>query len=195
MSLQPPLTEEEFLSFQEGDEHLFEYVYKVYFDMVIKQVYRLCKEVAVAEEITQESFVQLFLHKENLKDAAGIYPYLYVVSKRLAISHFRKKVNQEEYETYCANSWEESTDENQKRIEDRDLSVMIQHVINELPQQQRIVYQMNKLEDKSYHEIAHIVGLSKNTVRNHIATATKIIRLKLNNLLFLLFFIKILFFI
>ncbi|PRD45547.1 RNA polymerase sigma factor [Sphingobacterium haloxyli] len=193
MSLKPPLTEEEFLSFQEGDEHIFEYVYNIYFDIIVKKVYRLCKEVAVAEEITQESFVQLYLHKENLKDAEGIYPYLYVVSKRLAISHFRKKVNREEYENYRASSWEESTDENQKRIEDKDLSTVIQNAINELPQQQRVVYQMNKLEDKSYHEIANSVGLSKNTVRNHIATATKIIRLKLNNFLFLLFLIKILF--
>jgi|SRR5690606_8265119 RNA polymerase sigma-70 factor (family 1) len=193
MSLKPPLTAEEFLSFQEGDEHIFEYVYNVYFDMIVKKVYRLCKEVAVAEEITQESFVQLYLHKENLKDAEGIYPYLYVVSKRLAISHFRKKVNQEEYENYRASSWEESTDENQKRIENKDLSAVIQNAINELPQQQRIVYQMNKLEDKSYHEIADMVGLSKNTVRNHIATATKIIRLKLHNFLFLLLLIKILF--
>lgn len=193
MSLKLTLTEKEFLSFQKGDEHIFEYVYNVYFDVIIHKVYRLCKETAIAEEITQESFVQLFLHKENLKDADGIYPYLYIVSKRLAISHFRKKVSQEQYESYRAGSWEESTDESQKRIEDKDLNSMIQHAIDELPQQQRLVYQMNKLEDKSYHEIANTVGLSKNTVRNHVAAAAKIIRLKVGNLLFLIFLMKILF--
>lgn len=193
MSLIPVLTKAEFLTFQKGDEHIFGYVYNAYFDVIIQKVYRLCKEIEVAEEITQESFIQLFLHKKNLKDPAGIYPYLYTVSKRLAISHFRKKVNQTQYENYHAGCWEESTDESQKKIEEKDLRTLIENAIDELPQQQRLVYQMNKLEDKSYHEIADIVGVSKNTVRNHIATASKIIRLKVSNLLFFIFLIKILF--
>lgn len=194
MSVKPALTEKEFLCFQQGNEHVFEYVYNIYFDVVIQKVYRLCRDIAVAEEIVQESFVQLFLHKEKLADWEGIYPYLYTVSKRLAISHFRKKVNQEQYQDYYTYIWEESTDENQRRIEEKDLQHIIQNAIDELPKQQRLVYRMNKLEDKSYHEIANTVGLSKNTVRNQIASASKIIRLKLSNLLFLIFFAKNLFF-
>lgn len=188
------LTEKEFLCFQQGDEFVFEYIYNLYFETVIQKVYRLCRDVAVAEEIVQESFVQLFLHKERLEDAEGIYPYLYTVSKRLAISHFRKKVSQERYEDYYAHVWEESTDENQKRIEEKDLRRIVQRAIDELPKQQRLVYRMNKLEDKSYHEIADAVGLSKNTVRNQIASASKIIRLKLSDLLFLPLLLKNLFF-
>ena len=188
------LTKEEFLSFQKGDEHVFEYVYNIYFDVVIQKVYRLCSDIAVAEEIVQESFVHLFFYKEKLVDAEGIYPYLYTVSKRLAISHFRKKINQEQYQDYYAYIWEESTDEGQRRIEEKDLQHIIQNAIDELPKQQRLVYRMNKLEDKSYHEIADTVGVSKNTVRNQIASASKIIRLKLSNLLFLPLLLKNLFF-
>jgi|SRR5699024_7083066 len=195
MSVKTPLTREQFLFFQQGDKHIFEYVYHTYFDLVIEKVYRLCKEVSIAEEIVQESFVQLFLYREKLKDPGGIYPYLYVVSKRLAISHFRKKVSQEQYQDYYSHIWEESTDQSQKRIEEKDLLDIIHKAVDELPKQQRLVYRMNKLEDKSYHEIADAIGLSKNTVRNHIASASKIIRLKLHNLFFFLLFLKIYFFI
>lgn len=186
----PPLTEQQFLLFQQGDEHCFELVYNHYFDTVIQKVYRLCSDIAVAEEIVQESFVLLFLHKAKLEDMEGIYAYLYTVSKRLAISHFRKQVSREHYRTYCADIWEESTDDIHKRIEDKELRDRIQNAIDELPKQQRLVYQMNKLEEKSYHEIADIIGSSKHTVRNQIATASKIIRLKLSNFLCLLLFFK-----
>src|SRR5690606_33071918 len=99
------LTKQEFLSFRRGDEHIFEYVYNTYFDVVVQKVFRLCRDLSVAEEIVQESFIQLFLNKERLDGPDGIYPYLYTVSKRLAISHFRRKVNMQRYEGYLAQQW------------------------------------------------------------------------------------------
>lgn len=194
MFVKTPFTTEELLFFQQGDERVFECVYNTYFDIVLEKVYRLCHDVSVAEGIVQESFVQLFLNREKLKDPEGIYPYLYTVSRRLAISHFRKKIHQEQYQEYCADIWTESTHESQKRIEDKNLMDVLQKAIDELPRQQGLVYRMNKLEDKSYREIAETIGLSKNTVRNHIANASKVIRLKLHNLLILLILLKICFF-
>jgi len=184
------LTEDEFLSFQSGDEHIFKYVYDVYYDLIIQKIYRLCREIEVAEEIVQESFVQLFLHKEKLKDAEGIYPYLYIISKRQAISYFRRKVTREQFREHLRHQWQEQSDETQRNMDGKDIARVIYDVIDQLPSQQRLVYKMNKFDEKSYHEIADAVGLSKNTVRNHIANASKIVRFKLDNLLFLLFFIK-----
>ncbi len=184
------LTEDEFLSFQSGDEYIFKYVYDTYYDLIIRKVYRLCRDVEVAEEIVQESFVQLFLHKDRLEDATGIYPYLYTVSKRQAISWFRKKVTRERFQEYLLHQWQEQSDESQHSMDEKDIAQIIYDVIDQLPTQQRLVYKMNKVDEKSYHEIADAVGISKNTVRNHIANASKIVRFKLDNLLFLLFFIK-----
>lgn len=190
MSSKLTLNKQEFLSFQQGDEHIFKYVYSIYFDVFIQKVFRLCRETAVAEEIVQESFIQLFLNKERLDSADGIYPYLYTVSKRLAISHFRRKVTMQKYEGYLAQQWDEAAGEEQRDLENRDLITFIQAAIDELPRQQRLVYTMNKLEDKTYHEIAKKVGISKHTVRNHIASANKLIRLKLSNLFFLVSFLN-----
>src|SRR5690606_19873325 len=108
----------------------------IYFDVIIQKVFRLCREMAVAEEIVQESFIQLFLNKERLDGADGIYPYLYTVSKRLAISHYRRKVNMQRYEGYLAQQWNEAAGEEQRDLENRDLIIFIQAAIDELPRQQ-----------------------------------------------------------
>lgn len=187
------LTKDEFLDFQSGDESIFRRIYDTYYKLIIQKVFCLCRKMEVAEEIVQESFVQLFLHKNKLKDPEAIYAYLYVVSRRQAISYFRKKVIRTKYNEYLLQHWEEESDESQYNIDQKDLNRVIHDMIDQLPTQQRLVYKMNKFEEKSYHEIADIVGLSKNTVRNHIANAAKIIRFKLDNLLFLLFFIKYIF--
>ncbi|NGM90421.1 sigma-70 family RNA polymerase sigma factor, partial [Parapusillimonas sp. SGNA-6] len=70
----------------------------------------------------------------------------------------------------------------------REIWDVLQMSIDELPERQKQVYTMNKLEDKSYQEIADDLGLSRSTVKNQIITATKIIRLKLSKYHLLLFF-------
>lgn len=184
------LTQEKFLSFQSGDRRVFEYVYNSYYELLIRQVFRLCREKEVAEEIVQESFTQLFLNRGNLKDMDGIYPYLYVVSKRLAISNFRKKVLQTAYQSYLHVYWSEGSNESQDTLDQKDLGDMVDRLVDRLPHQQKLIYRMSKFDEKTYQEIADEIGISKNTVRNHIASATRIIRLKLSNLLFLLFFLN-----
>lgn len=187
------LSSDEFLRFQSGDEHIFEEIYSRYYDVIVQKVYRLCRDMEATEDIVHEAFVQLFLNKTKLMDAAGIYPYIYVVTKRLAISHFRKQVIRTEFQEQFSLDWKEQTDECQDNIDAKDLNKMLTQVIEQLPTQQRLVYKMNKFEDKSYDEIARDIGLSKNTVRNHIASATKIVRFKLSNLLLLIFILKNLF--
>ncbi|WP_430981279.1 sigma factor-like helix-turn-helix DNA-binding protein [Sphingobacterium faecium] len=61
------------------------------------------------------------------------------------------------------------------------------------PTQQQKIFRMNKLDELSYKEIAAEIGVSKHTVRNHLATACNFVRLKLDKILYLLFFIKIIF--
>jgi len=188
-SISKILSEDKFSSFLDGDELAFKYVYNTYYELVVRKVIRLCRDKQVAEEIVQESFVQLFINKDKLKDPRAIFPYLHVVSKRLAISHFRKKVLDIEYQSYLQNHWKEDADDVQRKIDQKELDSLINRAIDELPAQQGIIYKMNKLEEKTYHEIAEETGLSKNTVRNHIANASKFIRLKLDNLLCLIFFL------
>ncbi len=58
----------------------------------------------------------------------------------------------------------------------RETQKLINEAVQQLPPQQRIVFQLSKQNDLSYEEIARQMHLSKNTVRNHLAEAMKTIR-------------------
>lgn len=194
MKTQSPISPNEFLLFRKGDTKVFEVIYYFYFDLVFQKVFRLVRSSEVAEEIVQESFTQLFLNREKLQDAEALFPYLYVVSKRLSISYFRKKVVREQYRDYAAQEMNRIAVSGQKVIEENDLIEIVKEAIAELPEQQGLIYHMNKMEDRPYKEIAEVFGLSVHTVRNHIANASKVIRIKLNNFFTLFFIILFLFF-
>ena len=52
----------------------------------------------------------------------------------------------------------------------------IADVVNSLPEQQRLVYKLQQEEELSYKEIGERLGISPNTVRNHLVRAFAAIR-------------------
>jgi RNA polymerase sigma-70 factor (ECF subfamily) len=109
------------------------------------------------------------------------------VAKRQAISNFRKEVVRQQFQLSHQSQWNEAHDHLEKIIESKDLVLFLQEVIDKLPAMQQRVFRMNKLEELSYQEISEQIGISKNTVRNHLVAAYQFVRLRMENMLFLLF--------
>jgi RNA polymerase sigma-70 factor (ECF subfamily) len=188
------LTHEDLALFEEGDERAFSRIFDLYYDLIFQKVFRFCRNKEEAEEITQEAFIQLFIHRDKIKDCDGFFPYLYITAKRLAISFYRKKVVRQEYQNEWKKNWQEYDQPTEVALDGKYLKGILSEVLEELPPQQQLIYRMNKLEGYSYQEIAEKAGLSKNTVRNHLSLASKFIRLKLEKILFLAVLIYKLFF-
>lgn len=188
------LTHEDLARFEAGDQRTFSKIFDLYYDLVFQKVFRFCQCKEEAEEITQEAFIQLFIHRDKIKDCEGFFPYLYITAKRLAISFYRKKIVRQEYQAQLKKNWQEQDQPIDAALDGKYLKGILSEVLEELPPQQQMVYRMNKLEGYSYQDIAEKAGLSKNTVRNHLSLASKVIRLKLEKILFSVILICSIFF-
>ena len=185
------LTNIEFKAFKNEDQKAFKKVFGLYHSSLIRYVTGLTRVEEDAQEIVQEGFVLLYTNKYKLERAEDIYPYLFTIVKRLTISYFRRKVTASKYMEELKAHWHEQEESTSAQLAEREIWEALNHSIDELPLRQKQVYTMNKLEDKSYQEIADDLGLSRSTVKNQIISATKIIRLKLSKyhlLIFLYFF-------
>lgn len=181
---------DEFNRFKLGDERAFYKIFEYYKPILFQRISRLCPSQLDAEEILQEIFIQLFLKRHDIPDVEAIYPFLYIVAKRMAISAFRKEAVRQRFELTQYSQWDETHDHLGKQIEDKDLIVFLNAVVDQLPKQQQVIFRMNKIDELSYSEISDQIGISKNTVRNHLVAAYHFVRLRLENILFLIFFIK-----
>ncbi|HEU4551707.1 MAG TPA: sigma-70 family RNA polymerase sigma factor [Chitinophaga sp.] len=188
------LTHEDLARFEAGDQRTFSKIFDLYYELVFQKVFRFCQCKEEAEEITQEAFIQLFIHRDKIKDCEGFFPYLYITAKRLAISFYRKKIVRQEYQAQLKKNWQEQDQPIDAALDGKYLKGILSEVLEELPPQQQMVYRMNKLEGYSYQDIAEKAGLSKNTVRNHLSLASKVIRLKLEKILFSVILICSIFF-
>ncbi|AIM37643.1 RNA polymerase sigma factor [Sphingobacterium sp. SG20118] len=181
---------DEFNRFKLGDERAFYKIFEYYKPILFQRLCRLCPSHIDAEEILQEVFIQLFVKRHDIPDVQAIYPFLFIVAKRMAISAFRKEVVRQRFQLTQYSQWDEAHDQLGKQIEDKDLIVFLDTIVNQLPAQQQLIFRMSKIDELSYSEISDKIGISKNTVRNHLVAAYHFVRLRLENILFFIFFIK-----
>lgn len=174
----------DFKAFKAGYEHAFKIVFDQYHHIILQHAIGFCHNLEEAEEIAQDTFIQLFLYKEKIDNEEGILPFLYTVSKRSAISHFRRKIVREQVLYHSSNISQTNFYDTEQVVIAKELENNIDNIIEELPHQQKKVFVLNKLENLSYQEIAERLSVSKNTVRNHLAMATKTVRVKLHKLMY-----------
>ena len=183
------VSDTDFAAFKEGSERAFTLVYTLYYPIISAYILRFCGSVVEAEDITHESFVTLYLNREKIRDSQGLYPYLFTLAKRATISSFRKKVSKRRYEMHLKQVWTEESASLEQQLWCTDLQRAIEKVVNDLPPKQKEVFVMNKKQDLSYAEISSILGISINTVKNHLITATSKLRATLTGMyIFLIFF-------
>jgi RNA polymerase sigma-70 factor (family 1) len=174
-----------------GDESAFNTMYDQHSEKVYRLAFRFLKSKEQSEEIVQETFINLWLSRERLNPDGNMWMYLYVIAKRLSLNALReicKSTALSERLIYLIGDVRYQMEED---ILARDLELFTEKIINDLPEQQRLIFKLSRIEGLSHKEIAEQLHISPNTVKNHMVVALKSLRnhLKYANLFhFMIFF-------
>ena len=165
-----------FLQISEGNVKSFEILFNTYKDRIYSLAIKLIRNSSAAEEIVQEVFLSVWHNKGRLRDVENADAYLFTIAYNKIFAQLRavskdQKLLQELIINYTdkINITEEQIDLNQS------LDV-INQVIDQLPEQRRLIFLYSREEGLSYKEIADRLNISPHTVRNQLADAKKQIR-------------------
>ncbi|WP_353132189.1 RNA polymerase sigma-70 factor [Pseudopedobacter sp.] len=180
-------------NFRDGDEKAFKLLYEYYHRKVYRFAYSFLKEKEQSQEILQETFINLWVNRQKLDITKPLEPYLFVICKRLVLDAFRKVTSSDTLREHLMNKITGIDNGTEEKIIYSDIWNYTEKAIAKLPRQQQLVFRLNKLEGLSFDEIAEKLGLSRNTVKNHLAVALKTLKAQLENhqilYLFVLFLI------
>lgn len=126
----------------------------------------------LAEEAVSDVFVSLWMYRDKLTTIDRPDTYLYVSVKNRCLNALRSKT----YTVPIDEQPELKTAEHenpQDTMEHRELYDKLNRLINQLPEQQRIVFRMIKENGLTAKQTAEILQLSPRTVETHVYKAVK----------------------
>lgn len=179
-------TEDErlFESLQQGNKKAFDTFFLRYYPVLCAYATQFVG-MNDAEEIIQDMMVGIWIRRKDIVIDSSLNGYLFRTVKNKCFNHIEKCRLHEQVHTLIASNW-------QSQFEDPDFYVVeeltqkIEEALAKLPETYRIAFVMNRIDGKTYNEIATILGVSSKTVDYRIQQALKNLRIELKDYLPLL---------
>ena len=162
-----------------GDKTAFDALYRRYHVRIYANALKLLKDNLAAEDIVQEVFVALWEKRNTINSNENVAAWLFVVSYNKSVSLLKNKLKQSlaQKELLKAGLSEDDTTNN---FADTRLDIL-QKAINQLSPQKRKVFELCKLEGKTYEQAATEMNISKHTVKEYLSGAIASIKEYIKN--------------
>lgn len=169
-----------------GEETAFRELFHFHWDNLLGVALLFVKNSTYAEELVQDIFLRIWQNRDKLPAVQDFRSYLFITARNYIYTALRKKSVETAFTEELLWYFTDPVAGPEQRYLDKETAELLRQAVQQLPTQQRAVYEMAREQGLSHEEIAERLQLSKNTVRNHMARAMESIRKRLEWLMILL---------
>ena len=164
------------------NEQVFDQFFKSHAKLLRNYIYYKFGDLEQAEDIVQDSFIKLWNNCSSVTiDKAK--SYIYTVATNLGISITRHQKVRFKYQDYIL---QRKTDINNESPEfvalEKEYMTTLKKAIAELPDRQREVFLLSRIDKKTYKEIAELSGVSVKAIEKLMHKALLTLRKKIGNI-------------
>ena len=159
-----------------GDEDAFCELYATYKNRLIYFAMRFLKSREYAEDVFQDAFTVVWQSRRFINPDASFSSYLYTIMRNRILNQLRNAANEEKLKESILSQALDYTEDTKREVMLNDLKSLISHALQQLTPRQREIFEMSREAQLSHKEIADKLGISINTVKEHIYTSLKLIR-------------------
>ena len=143
-------------------------------DKMYRLALRLLVSKEAAEDATQDVILKLWNQKHKLKDYTNLEAFAMTVTKNYCLDELKAKKNNNLRIVH--QNYEHNAISPQRGLELKDELNWINGIVSELPEQQKIVFQLRDIEQLEFEEIMEITNMKSTAVRVALSRARKKIR-------------------
>lgn len=179
---QPPYDEKAcLLRASRGEESAFRQLFDQHRDRVYSFALFLTHQPTMAEEITQDVFTKVWLHREDLAGIDYFISWLKTIARNQAYNYLQKSARERiRRRTLIAEHPGADTPADPYLPEHKSLR-LLEEAVRQLPRQQQKIWLLHREQGLTYEQIAARLQLSPHTVKNHMKEAIRNIRTYLTN--------------
>lgn len=151
----------------------------MHFEQVRSYVFFRSGNTEVATDIAQETFLKVWEKQHKIK-SEKIKGLLFKIANDLFISHYRKEKRSFEFFKHYKFDTVSHSPEEQMAFE--QLKESYKKALATMPENQRTVFLMSRVENLKYAEIAEMAGISVKGVEKRMTKALSYLRVNLRSL-------------
>ena len=159
-----------------GDEISFRHIYDSYHQKIYSLSFFLTRSHVLAEDMTQEVFVNIWANRENLSSINNFEKWLRIVVRNHAYNYLKRMAIEERLLKKEQSTAKEQNVVTENRLTEKVLDNVLKKTIDKLPPQQKKIYILSRQDGLKHDEIARLLNISINTVKNHLKAALFTIR-------------------
>jgi RNA polymerase sigma-70 factor (ECF subfamily) len=145
------------------------------------KLYRLAKRLLIsseeAEDATQEILMKLWSGKKKMASYRNVEAFAMTMTKNFCLD--RLKSRQAGNLKLVHSNYADGNASLQKEVEVRDSLGWVERIMDDLPEQQRMILQLRDVEAYEYEEIEKLLDMKPTAVRVALSRARKAVREKL----------------
>ena len=164
-----------------GDYQAFDLLVLKYQSRLISTAFKFAKDLQIAEDIVQDSFIKAFKALESFREDSSFYTWIYRItvntSKNFLVSKKRKSelLNSDLSEEASYEIEPVETYSPEDLLQATQLKKVITETVDQLGEDTRTALTLRELDGLSYEQIADVVNCPVGTVRSRIFRGREVI--------------------
>jgi RNA polymerase sigma-70 factor, ECF subfamily len=162
------------------DRAALQFLVDTYQRQVIKTAYYLVGDMAEAEDISQDTMMEVVRSISKFKGRSALSTWIYRITVNRSLNAVKRNKRRDLFtriETFFSGSGtvdrnvEDAFIQHDNPVEKNENSAILYHAISMLTENQRIAFTLHKFEDLPYQEIASVMQVSLSSVESLIHRA------------------------
>jgi RNA polymerase sigma-70 factor (ECF subfamily) len=169
--------------YQRGDREAFAELVRRYKRPIFNFVLRQLRTPALAEDLTQETFLRVVQNAAEFKHESRFSTWIYTITRNLCVDHARRAVHRRHasLDQPSAQSDDRPLIESvadahprssvERTVTSSRVADCIVRAIDTLPDEQREVFLLREVAGLSFKDVAEVTGIGENTVKSRMRYA------------------------
>ena len=160
-----------------GDADAFEDIFRKYNGKIYHFVLATLYDKSLAEDITQNVFISIWEHRQDIVPGKNFQAYLYTIARNMVYRETEKMILAFHYRDHINRLFLDEKDfSTEETVDANSLEEVILRLIDKLPEARRKIFLLHFTEDLSNKEIAKRLSVSEENVEMQVRRSLDYLR-------------------
>ncbi len=160
-----------------GSYKAFSKIYDEYADCVFGFALKQLRNREAARDVVQDTFMRLWINRRVVDCSGNLRSFIFSIARFRVIDTLRRQMSEPTFEEYIEHCAEEPADVSPEDIiMYEEFLALVASAKDKLTPRERQIYELSRDSLLSNRQIAEKLGISEQTVKNHISSALHTLR-------------------